>query len=51
MGNTLEGAAQGGPPGMQQAAINGAAQSVTVSLTAPCTRSWSASPRRCRPVR
>ncbi|HEX5643000.1 MAG TPA: ABC transporter permease [Thermoleophilia bacterium] len=37
MGNALQGAAQGGPPGMQQAAdaIGGAAQSVTVSLTAP----------------
>jgi ABC-type lipoprotein release transport system permease subunit len=37
MGNALQGAAQGGPPGMQAAAdaIGGAARSVTVNLTAP----------------
>ena len=48
MSSALQGAVQGGPPGMQQAAdaIGGAAQSVTVSLTAPVSRSWSASPWR-----
>ena len=37
MGDAFQGAAQGGPPGMRQAAeaLGGAAQTVTVALTAP----------------